>query len=105
MNSPVPTNLGIGIAVDANADRTTTVRLAGEIGAAGLPALERALLGVAGTAPLIVDLSGVTYLDNAAVGLLFEVAGERGVELVLGPGCPVFPVIRVSGLDQVATVR
>ena len=91
--------------VGANAERTTTVRLSGEVAAGGIAAVRAACESAGGSGPLIVDLTGVTYLDSAAVDLLFEVAADRGLELVLGPGCAVFPVVRVSGLDQVATVR
>lgn len=91
--------------VGANAGRTTTVRLSGEVAAGGLAAVRAAFESAGGSGPLIVDLTDVTYLDSAAVDLLFEVAAERELELVLGPGCAVFPVVRVSGLDRVATVR
>jgi hypothetical protein len=47
----------------------------------------------------------VTFLDQAGIDMLAYVAGERGLELVLGPGCAVFPVVQVSGLDQVAVKR
>jgi len=94
-----------GVHVDANADRTTTVRLSGELRADRVPTIRNAFESAVGSGPLIVDLSAVGYLDSAAVELLFEVASERGLELVLGPGCAVFPVIQVSGLDRVATLR
>jgi len=91
--------------VGANADRTTTVRLSGEVAAAGIAAVRAAFESAGGSGPLIVDLTDVTYLDGAAVELLLEVAADRGLDLVLGPGCAVFPVVRVSGLDRVATLR
>jgi len=94
-----------GLHVDTNLDRTTTVRLSGEIGVARLAGIRRAVECAVGSAPVIVDLSEVTYLDGAAVDLLFEVARDRGLEFVLGPGCAVFAVVQVSGLDQVATIR
>jgi len=91
--------------VDANADRTTTVRLSGEIRAENVPTVRGTFESVGGSGPLIVDLTDVGYLDSAAVALLFDVASERGLELVLGPGCAVFAVIQVSGIDQLATLR
>jgi anti-anti-sigma regulatory factor len=94
-----------GLHVDANADRTATVRLSGEISAVNLATVRRAFETAAGSGPLIVDLSEVSCLDGAGVELLFEVAAERGLEVVLGPGSVVFPVVRVSGLDRVATIR
>jgi anti-anti-sigma factor len=94
-----------GLHLDTSADRTTTIRLSGEVGADNLDALRRAVDDAAGSAPLIVDLTDVAYIDTAGVALLVEAAAERALEIVLGPGCAVFPVIQVSGLDQVATIR
>lgn len=91
------------VRVGVNPDRTAVVRITGEITSATLPALRATLEGAAGTGPVIVDLSAVTHLDSTGVGLLTEVAGERGLELVVGPGCAVFSVVQVSGLDEVAT--
>ena len=39
------------------------------------------------------------------VDLLREVADERGLEVVMAPDCPVFSVVTVSGLCEVATVQ
>ena len=94
-----------GFHVDTNADRTTTVRLSGEIRAENIPAVRGAFESAGGSGPLIVDVTDVDFLDSAAVALLFDVGSERGLELILGPGCAVFSVLQVSGLDQVATLR
>ncbi len=51
--------------------------------------------------PLIVDLSGVGYLDSAGLSVLFEYVGE--IELVVPP--LLAPVLEVSGLSGLATVR
>jgi anti-sigma B factor antagonist len=91
--------------VDVGADGTVTVRLSGPIGADNLVTVGRALDCAGGSGPLVVDLTDVTFLDQAGVNLLADVAGDRGLELVLGPGCAVFPVVQVSGLDQVAVTR
>jgi STAS domain len=91
------------VQVGVNADRTTTLRIAGEITTGTLSAL-RATID-ATTGPLIVDLTRVTHLDSAGVGLLFDVAGDRSLEIVMGPGCSVFPVVQVSGLCDVTLCR
>jgi anti-anti-sigma regulatory factor len=93
------------VQIDANPDRTTTVRIAGEVSAATEAALWGTLGTIGGTGVLIVDLTHVTHLDNACVALLIELAGERGLEVVMGPGCAVYPVVQVCGLCQEATVQ
>ena len=93
------------VQVGANPDRSMTIRIAGEISASTESAVRIAIEGADGVGPLIVDLTKVTYLDAAGVRLLTEVAGERGLELILGPDCPVFSVVQVSGLCEVAKVQ
>src|SRR4051812_33197415 len=92
------------VRVGVNADRTATLWIAGEVSAGTLPGLRRTIDAAGGTGPLIVDLTEVTHIDNAGIELLFDVAGERGLEIVMGPGCSVFPVVQVSRLCEVATV-
>jgi anti-sigma B factor antagonist len=91
------------VQVGVNADRTTTVRLAGDVDTGTLDAIRDAIDATTGA--LILDLTGVTHLDHAGVDFLFDVAGERSLEIVMGPGCSVFPVIQVSGLCEVAFCR
>ncbi len=88
-----------------NADRTTTVRIAGEVTSTTQAALRGALEEAGGTGPLIVDLTQVTRLDTVGVDLLMDIAGERGLEVVMGPDCPVFSVVQVSGLCQAANIQ
>lgn len=93
------------VQVAINPDRTATVRIAGEVSSAAEAALRDALGTAGGTGPLIIDLTGVTYLDTAGLELLKELAAERGLEVVMGPECPVFSVVQVSGLCDEATVQ
>ena len=91
--------------VAANADGTATVRLSGPVGADNLAPVQRAFDCAGGSGPLIADLTAVTFLEPAGINLLREVAEERGLQLVLGPGCAVFPVVHLSGLGDVAALR
>jgi anti-anti-sigma regulatory factor len=95
----------VQVGVNVNADRTTTVRIAGELGAATVSTVRSALDEAGGAGPVIIDLNAVTHLDAPGVDLLREVADERGLEVVMGPDCPVFSIVQVSGLCDVATVQ
>lgn len=93
------------VQVGANPDRSTTARIAGEISSFTEAAIRCAIDGAGGIGPLIVDLTRVTYLDAVGVALLTEVAGERGLELIIGPDCSVFAFVQVSGLCEIAKVQ
>lgn len=58
-----------------------------------------------GRSPLVVNLTEVAYLDSAGVAVLFSEARRVALEIVVGPGCLVAPVIEVARLADVATVR
>ena len=72
--------------VGTNADGSATVRLSGPVGADNLATVRAAFECAGGSGPLIVDLTDVTFLEPAGIELLREVAAERGLDLVLGPG-------------------
>ncbi len=93
------------VSTRVNPDRTTTVRIAGEITSATQAMVRGSMQQAGGTGPLIVDLTEVTDLDSVGVELLKKMAGERGLEVVMGPDCPVFSVVQVSGLCDEATVQ
>ena len=53
---------------------------------------------------LVVDLAGTTYLDSAAINLLFGLAGDLGdrqqrLHLVVDPASPIARAIGITGLD------
>ena len=60
-------------------------------------------LSAAGTdgSMLIVDLSGVLYLDSGAINVLFANAGR--IRLIANP--ILMSVLRISGLTEVAAVE
>jgi anti-anti-sigma factor len=87
------------------------VRVAGEIDISNA-ALVRDAVGAAipDLAEVIVDLSDTEYLDSAGIGMLFRLAQRLGynrqeLQLVIPSTAPIAAVIRLSGLDQVASVR
>jgi anti-anti-sigma factor len=74
----------------------------GEIDLSNIDAFTGAL-AAAGTdgMKLIVDLSGVLYLDSGAINALFANAGH--IRLIANP--VLMPVLKISGLTDVAPVE
>lgn len=85
--------------VAGEVDRSNSAELAAAVSAGVEAGPEGGADRAAG--PLIVDLSGVGYLDSAGLSVLFEYVGE--IELVVPP--LLAPVLEVSGLSGLATVR
>jgi anti-sigma B factor antagonist len=81
---------GLRIAVDEQGT-TTTLLLEGEWGLAEQEASRRAVDGAFDRAParVIVDLSGLTFIDSSGVHVLIEIvrrAARQSVQLVIVPG-------------------
>ncbi|CCH31634.1 STAS domain-containing protein [Actinosynnema sp. NPDC047251] len=80
-------------------DGTAYLKVVGEIDMSNTTALTAALDDTPGR--LVVDLTGVEYLDSAGLSVLFAHADR--IELVATP--LLEPVMTVSGLVEVTTVR
>lgn len=97
MSSDLPKPGGLEIASDFD-DGTVRVSLRGELDLAGSQQMEDSLAEIDGRDParVIVDLSGLAFIDSTGLRLLLQAdarARERGYDLVLRPGAP--PVQRV----------
>ena len=96
-----------GVQVQWHADRAVAA-LAGEVDAANARQL-----GVELRAPLtnrsaglIVDLTGLRYLDSAGINLLFALGDElrwrqQTLRLVVGETTPIARMLAITGLDRV----
>ncbi|GGP64819.1 STAS domain-containing protein [Saccharothrix coeruleofusca] len=80
-------------------DGTAVLKVVGEIDMSNIAAFAAALEDVPGR--VVVDLTGVDYLDSAGLSVLFTHADH--VELLASP--LLAPVITISGLAEVTTVR
>ncbi|MFJ4482830.1 STAS domain-containing protein [Streptomyces longwoodensis] len=80
-------------------DGTHHLAVSGEIDMSNIDALADALSTTAG--PLVLDLTDVEYLDSAGLSVLFAHADR--LELIATP--LLAPVLRVSGLSDLTTVR
>ena len=83
-------------------DGTRVLTATGEIDLSNIDDFTGALLapGTDG-AMLIVDLSGVLYLDSGAIDVLF--ANANRIHLIASP--VLMPVLKISGLTDVASVE
>lgn len=89
------------------------VSVRGELDLATVPLLRESLGDVHGVSPvpspLVVDLSGLTFIGSAGLALLVELNNqcvERGVLLALVATGTVVPrAIQVTALDQVFSVH
>ena len=89
------------------------VSVSGELDLATVPVLRERLDGVpevsSAPSPLVVDLSGLTFIGSAGLALLVDLNNqcvERGVLLALVANGTVVPrAIQVTALDQVFSVH
>jgi anti-sigma B factor antagonist len=86
-------------------DGSTVVSLAGELDLYNAHEVREALLECAAETPtrLIVDLSGVKFIDSTALGVLIEartrMENRRGF-LLAAPGLETKRALEISGLDR-----
>ena len=93
------------IAGIARADGAVVVSLAGELDLYNANAVRDVLLECCAESPdrLIVDLSGVRFIDSTALGVLIEartrMPNRRGF-LLAAPGLETRRALEISGLDR-----
>jgi anti-sigma B factor antagonist len=86
-------------------DAHVVVSLAGELDLYNAHEVREALLECCAEAPerLVVDLSGVKFIDSTALGVLIEartrLANRRGF-LLAAPGLETRRALEISGLDR-----
>jgi anti-anti-sigma factor len=94
--------------VDATVTRMrghVLLRLTGEVDLSNTDEVERQVLAEAGSGmPLVLDLSGLTYLDSAGLHLLYRLSHGRVLRIppmVVAPlGCRARTVIDLAGVAE-----
>jgi anti-sigma B factor antagonist len=83
-----------------------TVRCAGDIDLINVGEFQAALDQAAATAGAITaDMTAVTYCDSAAIRALFRAAGRARLTIRVSAAGPINgTMLKISGLDQIATV-
>ena len=82
----------------AAADRPALVVASGDIDLANVEEFRTAMTKACN------DLTEVSYCDSTAVGALFSVAATTALTLLIRPSGNIKTLLRISGLDRVATV-
>ena len=93
--------------------RVVVAELSGEIDMSNATELGAAMLAqlrAGETLGLVVDLSGVTYLDSAGIHVIYGIRERlrtRGMKLrlVVPPRAPIFDALRITGLTEAVPVH
>jgi anti-sigma B factor antagonist len=90
--------------IDRN-DGSTVVHLAGELDLYNAHEVREALIACCDESPtrLVVDLSGVKFIDSTALGVLIEARtrlANRKSFLLAAPGLETRRALEISGLDK-----
>jgi anti-sigma B factor antagonist len=94
---------------EASDDRSVVVTLSGEIDVAAAPTVRERLEQAAGRdVPLVIDLTGVSFIDSTALGVLIgiqKLRAETGGELRLVISEPrVLKVFEITGLTDLFAI-
>ena len=86
-------------------DGATVVRLVGELDLYNAHLVRDELIAAAGRDPerLIIELSGVTFIDSTGLGVLIEARtklANRSAFLLAGPALETRRALEISGLDR-----
>lgn len=80
------------------------VEVAGEIDATNAAEFIRALDAVPGPRPLVMDLSGLDYIDSAGFAAVDRLLSRRAVTVVLDPLSPIRAAAKLIELPSHDTV-
>lgn len=92
-------------------DTMGIIRLTGEVDIYTAPEFKQTMLELleGGAVSLVVDLSGVTFIDSTALGVLIggvrRVRGAGGGMALVVTSRPVQRVLAITGLDRVFTMH
>ncbi|GAB2666588.1 STAS domain-containing protein [Kribbella swartbergensis] len=93
----------------ADSGEYVLVRLNGDLEMESAPAVTAELKRLVGPRPLVVDLSGVDFMDSSGLGVLIGAhkasAALGGALVVAGPGPRVQKIFRITKLNKVFTVH
>jgi anti-sigma B factor antagonist len=99
---------GLNIELDHSDTGITICRPVGELDASTASQFRLALAELAASPKLLIDLSGVPFVDSAGLGALIGVirqAREQGGEVAVACNRPILTrLLRSTGFDRIVTV-
>jgi anti-sigma B factor antagonist len=99
------------VSTERAGESTGVIVLSGEVDIYTAPQFKESLHALLdeGVDKLVVDLSGVTFIDSTALGVLIggvrRVHGEGGTMALVVATRPVERVLSITGLDRVFTIH
>ena len=89
--------------------KVVLVEARGELDLTNAPEVEQRLDELSsGAETLVLDLSGVSFVDSAALHVLFRVGRLRGADgfgIVLDPAAAISRTLDIVGLDDLVKIR
>jgi anti-sigma B factor antagonist len=99
---------GLVVRTGGTADYVT-VAAAGDVDLESAPALTSELKRVLGPRPVLLDLSGVEFMDSSGLGVLIgahkEAAALGGVLILVGPVPRVRKIFKITKLNKIFTIH
>jgi anti-sigma B factor antagonist len=92
------TSAAFTITLDSAEHGRRTITVSGEIDVTNAADFITSVDGVPGHGPLIVDLSGLRYLDSAGFAALFHMLDKLAIVVVVDPRSPIRPAATLVGL-------
>lgn len=101
-----------GFAVEAErSERSTVLKLSGELDVATAPALESAVCSAFAADPtsMVIDLSRLSFLDSTGIRVLVTAARQAETDgcpiVVMAPTAQVMRVLRLTGVDRLIQIE
>ena len=101
----------VGVEIEQRDDEVVVARLTGELDiSAAAKAGERIAAAVPSSARgLVVDMSGLEFMDSSGVSMLFSLARQVGshrqqLRIVAPPGKPISRVLQIVEFDRAAPI-
>jgi len=100
----MPSPQGFAVEISDPDAAAVRIQVRGDLDMSAAPELTNAIGKVAGATTVVLDLSGVTFLDSSAIGALVgsgRELGESGARLQIGPRSDIVErVLEITGLAE-----